>query len=370
MAGLNLPLTLKAGDSTQFTVTFAPQSTGTITGTINFISDATNHSFSLPLSDTAVSPGSLTPAPLSIGFGNVAIGTSQSTTETLTNPGGSNITISQVMPTGSGFSLSGLSTPLTLSPSQSASFTVAFSPRASGLTTGNISITSNGSNPAISISLSGSGISAGTVAANPTNLPFGTVQVGNSTSLSATLTNSGSVTVTISQANVSGSGFSVRGLSMPLTLTAGQSTPFSMRFAPTNGGSVTGNLSIISNASNPTLNIGLSGTAVTAGALSANPSTLSFGNIQTGSSKTLPTSISNSGGSSVTISQVTQSGAGYTVGGITTPVTLSAGQSCTLMSRLLQPQAAVRPGLFLLPPMLPIRRFPFHSAAPEPRRDP
>jgi hypothetical protein len=329
IAGLNLPVTLKAGESAQFNVTFAPQSSGTITGTITFASNAANHSLSLPLSGTGVTPGSLIPAPLSIGFGNVALGTSQSTTETVTNSGSSSLTISQATPTGSGFSLSGLSLPLTLSPGQSTTFTVTFAPQASGLATGSISIASNGSNPTINISLSGSGVSAGTMAANPGSLPFGTVQVGTSSSLSGTLTNSGSLSVTISQANVTGPAFSVGGLTMPLTLNAGQSATFTVKFAPASSGTLTGNLAIASNASNPTLNIGLSGTAVTAGALSPNPSSLSFGSIQTGSSRTLPASITNSGGSSVTISQVTPNGAGYTVSGITPPVTLSAGQSYT-----------------------------------------
>jgi hypothetical protein len=43
---------------------------------------------------------------------------------------------------------------------------------------------------------------------------------------SETLTNSGGSSVTVSQANVSGSGFSVTGLSLPLTLTPGQSFTF------------------------------------------------------------------------------------------------------------------------------------------------
>jgi hypothetical protein len=329
ISGLNLPLSLGAGQSAQFNITFAPQSSGSANGAIAFTSSASNPTLNVPLSGTGVTPGSLTPAPSSIGFGNVAIGSSQTTSETLTNSGGSSVSISQATATGSGFSLSGLTLPVTLSPGQSKSFTVAFAPQSSGLASGSITIASNGSNPSLSVSLSGSGVSAGTMAASPASLGFGSVQVGSSNSLSETLTNSGSSSVTISQATVTGSAFAVSGLSLPLTLNAGQSTTFSVSFAPVSSGTLTGNLAIVSNASNPTLNIGLSGTAVAPGALSANPSSVGFGSVQTGSNKTLSASVTNSGSSSVTISQVTASGAGYSVSGITPPVTLSAGQSYT-----------------------------------------
>ena len=90
---------------------------------------------------------------------------------------------------------------------------MTFAPQSSGLVNGGITISDNGSNPTVSISLSDTGVFAGTVAANPASLSFGTVQVGSNTNLSGTLTNSGSSSVTISQANVTGSAFAVNGLS-------------------------------------------------------------------------------------------------------------------------------------------------------------
>jgi len=329
LAGLSLPLSLGAGQSATFSITFDPQSSGSSRGGVAFTSNAANATLNLPLSGTAVSAGSLAASPASMGFGSVSIGSSRTTSETLTNSGGSNLSISQATATGSGFSLSGLTPPLTLSPGQSTSFNVTFAPQTSGLVNGGITISDNGSNPTVSISLSGTGVSAGTVAANPAGLSFGTVQLGSNTNLSGTLTNSGSSSVTISQANVTGSAFAVNGLSMPVTLNAGQSTTFNVTFAPTSGGAVNGNLAIGSNASNPTLNIGLSGTGATPGAVSATPASLSFGSIQTGSSNSLPETITNSGSSSVTISQVASSSASYSVSGIAPPVTLNAGQTYT-----------------------------------------
>ena len=82
-----------------------------------------------------------------------------------------------------------------------------------------------------------------------------------------------------------------------------------MKFTPTTGGSAGGNLSIASNASNPNLSVPLSGSGVTPGALTATVPSLSFGSVQVGSSHTLSETLTNSGGSPVTISQATTTGA-------------------------------------------------------------
>ena len=70
--------------------------------------------------------------PDELEFGNVPVGTSQSQTATLTNSGGNSATISQAAASGSGFSLTGLSVPLTLAPGQSAAFQVTFAPTSAG----------------------------------------------------------------------------------------------------------------------------------------------------------------------------------------------------------------------------------------------
>ena len=57
--------------------------------------------------------------------------------------------------------------------------------------------------------------------------------------MTGTLTNPSSSTVTISQASVTGAAFSLSGL--PLSLSAGQSQPFSVIFAPQIAGTTSGN---------------------------------------------------------------------------------------------------------------------------------
>jgi len=53
---------------------------------------------------------------------------------------------------------------------------------------------------------------------NPASLSFGNIAVGISNSQSVTLTNSGTARVTVSEANLTGAGFYLSGLSLPLTL--------------------------------------------------------------------------------------------------------------------------------------------------------
>ncbi|HEY4765075.1 MAG TPA: choice-of-anchor D domain-containing protein, partial [Candidatus Sulfotelmatobacter sp.] len=260
ISGPRMPLMLRPGQSASLTTAFAPQSNGTYTGTIaleysrNF---GERHSNLVTVALTGTGTGTpssqLTATPTSLSFGNVQDGSSTSLSETLTNTGGSSLTISAASASGTGYNLSGLTLPVTLTAGQSISFSVVFSPTTGGGASGSVSITSTASNTNLSIPLSGTGMTQGTLTANPTSLAFGNVQDGSSATLSETLTNTGGSSLTISAASASGTGFSLSGLTLPVTLTAGQSTSFSVKFAPTAAGAATGSVTITSNGSNPSL---------------------------------------------------------------------------------------------------------------------
>jgi Abnormal spindle-like microcephaly-assoc'd, ASPM-SPD-2-Hydin len=342
LSGLSMPLTLTAGQSTTFTVTFAPKATGTVNAnvSVNGAASLTMGDVSGPsdpesaptnavitVSGSGSTAGQLGIAPTSLGFGNVTVGSSQSLTATLTNSGGSGTTISQAAASGTGFNLSGLSLPLTLSPGQSASFTVTFAPQAGGNSSGNVSLTSSGG--ALNLPLTGNGVSAGSLAAYPASIVFGSVQIGSTQTKTIALTNGSSGNVTVSQVSASGKGFSVSGVSLPLVLMAGQSTTFTATFAPTASGSVTGGIAVTSTASNPSLNLPLSGSGATPGTLSANPLSIGFGNVQVGVAQSRSETITNTGGATLHISQASLSGAGFSMNGLTVPTSLNAGQSLT-----------------------------------------
>ena len=327
--GLTPPVTLGGGQTTTVNVVFTPPSAGASNGTLTINSNASNPTLSVPLSGTGVTQGQITPNPTSLSFGNVATGASKSLTETLTNSGGTSVTISAAVATGTGFSLSGLTLPLTLAAGGNTTFTVRFAPTTTGSTSGNVSITSDGANPNLNIALSGTGVAPGFLTANPTSLSFGNVTTGKNSTLSETITNTGGASVTITAANVTGAGYSVSGVTLPVTLATNQTATFSVRFAPTVAGAASGNLALVSDASNSPLNVALTGTGVTPANVTANPTSLSYGNVTIGNSSNKTVTVTNTGGTSATISAANITGAGYSVSGVTLPVTLATNQTAT-----------------------------------------
>src|SRR5258705_10626160 len=98
------------------------------------------------------------------------------------------------------------------------------------------------------------------LSASLSSMTFGNVLVGSNTSQTITLANSGTSSVTISKAVVSGAGFSITGLSVPSTISAGQNISFTAKVSPTSSGAVSGTVSIASNAPSSPLTINLIGT--------------------------------------------------------------------------------------------------------------
>jgi HYDIN/CFA65/VesB-like, Ig-like domain/Immunoglobulin I-set domain len=95
-----------------------------------------------------------------------------------------------------------------------------------------------------------------------TNLVFGNVNVSSSSSQSVLLTNAGNSSVTISNVSVAGGGFNAGGGLSGAILSPGQTATLSATFAPATAGSVTGSVTVTSNASNSPMTIALSGTGV------------------------------------------------------------------------------------------------------------
>jgi hypothetical protein len=328
--GPSMPMTITPGSSSSFGVTFAPTSPGSAIGTISITSNASGSPATIAISGNGTQ-GQLTANPSTIAFGSVGISNSGSQTVTLTNSGSASITISQASASGTGFSIAGLATPLTLGVGQSTNFTVEFTPTTAGSATGTISIVSNAPNSPTTIVLSGTG-AQGQLGASPSAVTFGSVPTGNTGTQTVTLTNSGVASLTISQAAASGAEFSISGLTTPLTLAAGKSTSFAAQFAPTAGGSVTGTISITSNSPNSPTTISMTGTGAQA-QLAASPTSLALGSVAVGASASQTVTLTNSGTASLTVSQATASGAGFSIGGIATPLTINAGQIATFTAQ-------------------------------------
>jgi len=294
----------------------------------------------------------------SLAFGTSPINTPVAQNVTLTSTGAAAITISSATLTGTGFSVSGASLPVTLTPGQTATLTVQFDPTIAGAVSGQLTLTSDaasGSTTAIPLtgtgqptitafscttsSFLGAGTDACTVTLNavaassgfvvnlssndaavtvpatvtvaagsasasfsasvssvtssqtailsanvggtsstfdvqlgdgvPTlslgasSLSFGSVAVNTATSQLVTLNSTGTASVVISSASISGSGFTISGATFPLTIGANQSASLTVQFDPTLAGATSGQLTLVSNSSTgSSTSVALSGTGV------------------------------------------------------------------------------------------------------------
>ncbi len=206
--------------------------------------------------------GSLSLNKSSLDFGNVQLGSSKSSSLTLTNSsasGGPSVTFSQVATSGAGFGDTTASLPVVLAPGQTTTIAVMFAPKAAGAVNGSLYITVDGAADPANVPLTGTGLGPAQLGVSPSTLSFGTVAVGSSLNEAGTLT-AGSSDVTVTSAAWSGQGYSVSGISFPVTVPAGKNVSFTVTFAPGAAGASAGSVSFVSTASNSPTTEKLSGT--------------------------------------------------------------------------------------------------------------
>jgi hypothetical protein len=189
---------------------------------------------------------------------------------------------------------------------------------------------------------------------SPASIRFGRVDVGQPETLMVTVTNGGLTSVTISGITVNNSAFATTKLSLPLTLTAGQSVDVNVTFTPATTGWFGANISFSSNSSNA-LVVQASGTGASSEALTASPSSLSFGQVAVGHSSSLPLTLKNAEPWKVEITAVQTSGNGFSITVPEFPLTLGVGQSISLTATFTPTSAgAVGSSVFVYGPGLAI----------------
>jgi hypothetical protein len=330
-----MPVSLAPRSSMSFQVVFKPNVAATFSGSIVITPGHKGGGpVSIGVSGVGILSSSsqsqtflLSTSTTSLNFGNLLVGSSASQPLTLTNTGTGSVNISQVAATGAGFTVNGFSSGVSLAAGQSLSLTANFAPASVGAVAGSISVASTATNSPATIPLSGTGIQP-QISVIPSSISFGNVTAGVTNSQTITIRNAGTATLNVSQASLVGTGFISSGLVLPLSVSAGGSSSFNVGFAPASAGTFSGSLTFISNTPNSPLVVPISGTGVASILqLSASPASLSFGSLTTGSSATQSVTISNTGNTSVSISQVSASGTGFSISGSTLPLSLAAGQS-------------------------------------------
>jgi hypothetical protein len=225
------------------------------------------------------------------------------------------------------FSVSNLSLPLVLAAGQSVPLKVTFSPTATGWSGEQGTLTSNASNPELGLQVEGTGVTSDPVVATPASVSFGQVAVGASSTLPVVLTNTRSWGVKVTAYQMTGTGFSVSGPTLPITLKGGQGITLNLTYTPLSAGTSFGSV-IVSGAS---LSLPLSGTGTTnaVGQLTITPALLSFGDVTVGTTGIQPITMS-AANASVTVSSDASSSSQFVLNGASLPFTIPAGQSVSL----------------------------------------
>ena len=106
-----------------------------------------------------------------------------------------------------------------------------------------------------------SGVASATeLTVSPTSENFGTVTVGTSLSETITLTNESTSNIKVSNVPIWGTGFSLKGITTPLILSAHQVFTFQVVYDPLSGTASTGGMIVISDAADSPQRLTLSGT--------------------------------------------------------------------------------------------------------------
>lgn len=200
-----------------------------------------------------------------LSFGTLPVNTAATMPLTLVSSGNLPVALTSAVSTGAGFTVASLPLPQILSPGQSVTLNAIFKPADTSAVSGQIAIATNANvgSPTLMVSLSGRGITSTQLTVSTTRINFGTVSVGSSATQEVLVTSSGTAPVTLSSASLSGSGFNAASsVSLPVTLSPGQSAIGYMTFEPTSAGSATASLTIANNSSTPSIVVTLSGTGV------------------------------------------------------------------------------------------------------------
>lgn len=317
-----------AGGSCNIAVNFTPQATGPILGQVDINDDANNTSGgatqTIALSGTGTMPTPVVGlSPTSIPFGSQTLGTT-STPQTITvsNTGSATLNFTNIQLTGvnanqyqivSAGTTCQVGVPVS-APSGTCSIEVEFAPTAAASANAAVTLTDDANPTTQSVTLTGTG--TGAVASYSANsMSFGGVNVGTTSSpQSVTLTNTGNITLTISNVAIDPS-IGIPGDFALLTsgtacqtvgsLAPSASCTITVSFTPSAQGLIIGRVDINDNAFPASQTISLDGTGLQFG-VSLSSNSIAFGTVSVGATST-PSSVTltNTGNQPLTVSSVT-----------------------------------------------------------------
>jgi hypothetical protein len=278
----------------------------------------------------AVSPSSLT-------FGNQLVGTTSSALAVKVSNNGASATTVSVAASGDFAQTNNCPvSPATLAPTASCNVSVTFTPTATGIRNGAITVSDPLPGSPQTVTLTGTGV-APIVTLGGSSISFGNQIVGMSSAVQmVTLTNTGTATLTISSIAITGtnSGDFSQTNTCGASVAAGANCSISVTFKPTTSGSRAASVTITDNASGSPQSVLLSGTGI-APVVGLSSASLTFTGQPVGTtSASQNVTLTNTGNATLTFS-----GSGIAISGTnsgdfsqtnTCGASLAAGANCTI----------------------------------------
>ncbi len=342
LAGSNCPASLPAGATCTLQITFTPTATGDRPGTVLLPGQYANSPASASLDGTGVAPGALALTPASFNFGSVTDGTSSAAqTMTLSNPGGTAVTLGSPHTSGD-YTLLSSSCGATLNPGSSCTLQIAFRPSAPGDRPGLLAVPGSIPGGEVTGSLDGAGIAPGALGISPTSATFSPTLVHSvSSAQTFVVSNTGGLSLPLQVPALTGD-YQLAASTCGSSLAAAASCSVQVTFQPTGAGDRPGTLSVAAGSQHVVAE--LDGTGTAPASLSLSPASLSFGSIVVGATSSAQTAtLSNTGSLSAQLELPVVTG-DYQLTSNSCGGTLAAGASCTLQLSFAPTAAGNRPG--------------------------
>ncbi|WP_225034763.1 choice-of-anchor D domain-containing protein [Winogradskyella sp. SM1960] len=263
------PQTIPAGGSVDYSVEFSSDTAGGKTAQINFTSnvDSSPHSINLLAN---ITNSKLRVSPAELEFPEVLVGSSTTPlTVTLSNEFGTDaVEIQNIVLPSSDFTVSGITTPLTIAAGGESSFQVQCNPQQTGNVYAPLIVESNDDKASIGINLMGIGVTPEIQLSRTQMFFLNTALDSNGRTEILSIQNNGTGDLILNDANIVNSPGSFgpiqfelsSPLTLPVTIPSSESYIIPVKFNPSNIGGYTGRLNLATNDGD--IGIFLSGTAI------------------------------------------------------------------------------------------------------------
>ncbi|MCB0301050.1 MAG: choice-of-anchor D domain-containing protein, partial [Calditrichaeota bacterium] len=350
------PFSLAPGDSQIISVTFLPVTAGEKSASLNLTTNVPGmENVSIALSGNGVAPD-ISVAPDSLDFGSIFVNTTSIKNVLITNTGDTTLSIVNIRITGlnyGSFDTANITAAFDIEPGETDTIMVRFKPAVAIEHLANLEITSNDPDEEI-VNVPLRGIALPTpipnIVVSSDSLGFGTVVLGNSTSLSLIISNDGTAPLEVSALDLSGStpeAFATNA-TPPITINPGDSQSVEIVFTPQSEGQKAALLSILNNDPDmPEVQVILTGTGVATPTIRISSNLLNFADVAPSDSADQSVTVYNDGTATLDIVniEVTTDSAGAEFKLLSAPSgTILPGDSLILDVRFTGISAGIKTG--------------------------